>query len=126
MRNLHGSQHRLHAGKEVGGDHDLDGAWSDSLWSGAAARQSWRCGVWHSSLSFVGNRRGQYLFENLDELMRRSQRWDLAAIIWGKLPDEKTAVEIVHQAIDGGIDGGIRDEPLNGHGEAIKNGVATR
>ena len=70
----------------------------------------WSCGSsklevwgWHSSLSFVGNRRGQYLFENLDELMRRSQRWDLAAIIWGKLPDEKTAVEIVHQAIDGGI-----------------------
>ena len=53
--------------------------------------------------------------------MRRSQRWDLAAIIWGKLPDEKTAVEIVHQAIDGGI----RDEPLNGRGKAIKNGVAT-
>ena len=43
----------------------------------------------------------------------------------GEVPDEKTAVEIVHQAIDGGIDGGIRDEPLNGHGEAIKNGVAT-
>ena len=102
------------------------GGWSTSLWSGTAARQSWGCGVWHSSPSFVGNRRGQYLFENLDELMRRSQRWDLAAIIWGKLPDEKTAVEIVHQAIDGGIDGGIRDEPLNGHGEAIKNGVATR
>ena len=39
----------------------------------------------------------------------------------GKLPDEKTAVEIVHQAIDGGI----RDEPLNGRGKAIKNGVAT-
>jgi len=84
MRNLHGSQHRLHAGKEVGGDHDLDGGMEclAVVWScGSSKLEVW---VWHSSLSLVGNRRGQYLFENLDELMRRSHRSDLADIIWGK------------------------------------------
>ena len=117
MRNLHGSQHRLHAGKEVGGDHDLDGGMEclAVVWSCDSSKLE----VWGLAFQPVLG------WEPARSIpLRKFGRADaqISALGFGghhqgEAPDEKNAVEIVHQAIDRGI----RDEPLNGHGEAIKN-----